>query len=86
MWYVYIVRCKDKSLYTGITTDIARRVSEHNKGKGGACTRVRRPVKLLYQEQYLTRSEALKREYQIKQCTCAEKLALTKLKILDKKT
>lgn len=76
MWYVYILRCTDGVLYTGSTTDISRRVKEHNKEKGGACTRVRLPVKLVYREVYETRSEALKRESQIKHWPRTKKLAL----------
>ena len=76
MWCVYIVRCADKSLYTGITTDGERRVKEHNLKKGGNYTRSRIPVKLIYQETGLSRSKALKREAQIKRCTKKEKEAL----------
>ncbi|MFC1808307.1 GIY-YIG nuclease family protein [Candidatus Omnitrophota bacterium] len=75
MWYLYIVLCKDNSLYTGITTDIKRRISEHNTGKGGACTAARRPVKLVYHEQRSSKGEALKREAQIKRWTHAKKIA-----------
>ena len=73
-WYVYVVRCSDNSLYTGITTDIERRVSEHNNGKAAAAyTRSRRPVQLVYQEACQTRSEATKREIEIKQLSRVEK-------------
>ena len=75
MWYVYILRCADGILYTGITTDISRRVTEHNRKQGGACTRVRLPVKLVYKEPYQTRSEALKREVQIKSWPRQKKLS-----------
>ncbi len=77
-WYVYIVRCSDESLYTGITTDPERRVLEHNTGgrKGAGCTRARRPVSLVYTENAASRSSAAKREYQIKQLSRKEKLAL----------
>lgn len=77
MHYVYILECNDGTLYTGYTTDLVRRVYEHNYTKLSAkYTRVRRPVKLLYSEEYNTRSEACKREYQIKQLSRKEKLNL----------
>ena len=66
MWYVYCVRCRDGSVYTGVTTDPERRLREHNEGKGGAYTQANRPVKLIYQESLLDRSSALRREYEIK--------------------
>ncbi|GLX82824.1 GIY-YIG nuclease family protein [Thalassotalea eurytherma] len=67
-WYVYFVRCADNSLYGGITTDLKRRVAEHNNDnkKGAKYTRTRRPVTLVYSEQCLDKSSAAKREYQIK--------------------
>jgi putative endonuclease len=76
MWYVYIISCSDNSLYTGITTDIPRRLDEHNSGKGGRYTRIRMPVKLLHKENYPSRSKALKREIQIKTFSKKEKLVL----------
>ncbi|AFS79419.1 GIY-YIG domain protein [Gottschalkia acidurici 9a] len=66
MNYVYIVECKDGTLYTGWTTDLKRRISEHNSGKGAKYTRARGPVKLKYFEKFDTKQEAMKREYQIK--------------------
>lgn len=77
-WQVYIVRCADDSLYTGIARDLKRRIAEHNadNGPGASYTRSRRPVKLVYQEAAADRSMASKREYQIKQLSRAEKLAL----------
>lgn len=69
-WYVYMLRCSDDTLYTGITTDVERRVREHNgelKGKGAKCTRARRPVRLVHQETCADRSTAGKREWEIKQ-------------------
>lgn len=65
--FVYIVRCSDGSLYTGYTTDVARRVAEHNAGTGAKYTRGRRPVQLVYQEAHATVSDAMQREYAIKQ-------------------
>jgi putative endonuclease len=78
MWYVYIISCSDNSLYTGTTTDISRRVKEHDSGKGGGYTRARLPVKLVHKETCSTRSLALKREFRIKCLTRDEKLALIK--------
>lgn len=67
MWFVYIVRCADSSLYTGITRDIERRIREHNTTKrGSAYIKSKRPVVLVYQESATTRSAALKREAEIK--------------------
>ena len=65
-WSVYILRCGDGSLYTGIAKDVRARVKQHSEGRGATYTRTRLPVKLLYQEDALTRSEALVREAQIK--------------------
>ena len=77
-WTVYILRCADGSLYTGITRDVARRVKEHNSHKllAARYTRSRRPVVLVYQERTATRSAACKREYRVKQMTRADKLRL----------
>jgi putative endonuclease len=77
-WTVYIVRCIDGSLYTGIAKDVARRIEEHNADNLRAAnyTRTRRPVALAYQEPAATRSAAGKREYQIKQLSRMEKEAL----------
>jgi len=67
MYYVYIVECSDHTLYTGIATELERRIEEHNGSeKGAKYTRVRRPVKLVYSEKYPDRSTASKREYEIK--------------------
>lgn len=79
-WFVYIVRCADRSLYTGVTTDIVRRINEHNLSKrhAAAYTRARRPVLLVYKELLPSRSSALKREYQIKQMTSRDKEMLIK--------
>ncbi len=77
-WSVYLVRCADKSLYTGIAKDVGARVSAHNSGKGAAYTRSRRPVTLVYRKNGLTRSAALIEEARIKALKRAEKLALLK--------
>ena len=65
-WTVYILRCGDGSLYTGIAKDVRARVKQHSEGRGATYTRTRLPVKLLYQQEGLTRSKALIREAQIK--------------------
>ena len=77
-WRVYMLRCADGSLYTGITTDITRRVAEHNGegGPGARYTRSRRPVELVYVEPADSRAEAARREAAIKQLDRARKLAL----------
>ena len=79
-WTIYIVRCSDDSLYTGIARDVVKRVGEHNSGKALAAnyTRARRPVVLVYRETAQTRSEALKREYAIKQLSRKKKEELVK--------
>ena len=75
-WAVYIARCRDGSLYTGVAKDVAARLAKHNAGKGAAYTRSRRPVALLYSELALTRSEALRREAGIKALPRPRKEAL----------
>ena len=74
--FVYIVRCSDNSLYTGYTNNIEARINKHNAGKGAKYTKTRRPVVLVYQEIYETKSEALRREYEIKTFTRQRKLKL----------
>ncbi len=79
MYFVYILECKDKTLYTGYTNDLKKRLDHHNHSKQGAhYTKIRRPVKLLYSENFPTLKEALSREYSIKKLTRAEKLKLIK--------
>ena len=75
-WYVYILRCSDGTLYTGSTTDPARRLAAHNSGRGAKYTRVRRPCVQVYCEGAETKSAALRREAAIKKLSRAEKLAL----------
>lgn len=79
-WNVYILRCADGTLYTGIAPDVEKRLQKHNEGKGAKYTRGRTPVELVYQEPYPNRAEASKREYQIKQLSRAEKLDLIEKK------
>lgn len=71
--HVYIVACEDGTYYTGYTTDVERRVAEHNEGTGAKYTRGRRPVELVHAETYASQSEAMQREYAIKQLRRAEK-------------
>lgn len=80
MYYVYLIECKDKSIYTGITTDVARRFNEHKAGKGGHYTRAHGARRVLYSEPAATRSAALKREAEIKKWTREKKLALARTK------
>jgi putative endonuclease len=77
-WYVYILRCADNSLYTGVTLDVKKRLDEHNgvTGNGAKYTRARRPVKLVYREESASRSDACKREYDIKSLSKTEKESL----------
>lgn len=77
MYYLYILKCSDKTLYTGITVDLKRRIKEHNTSKLGAkYTSARRPVKLVYSKKFANRSKAQKEESKIKKLSRAEKLKL----------
>ena len=75
-WHVYILRCTDGTLYTGIATDVNARLVTHNAGKGAKYTRGRLPVTLAYQEAAASHSAALKREHAIKRLSAAEKRRL----------
>ena len=75
-WYLYILRCKDGSLYTGITTDVEKRLETHRKGKGAKYTRGRGPLELVYSEECGTHSDALKRELAVKALTREQKTEL----------
>lgn len=83
MYFVYLIECSDKSIYTGITTDVQRRFNEHKSKKGGHYTSSKQVVRVLYTEQYKTRGEALKREAQIKGWRKEKKLALVLNKLKD---
>lgn len=85
-WFVYILRCADDSLYTGVTTDTARRLNEHNLNDrlGAKYTRCRRPVNLVFQETCVDRSAACKREAEIKKMSRLAKLRLLKNENSDK--
>jgi len=76
MYYVYLIQCEDKSIYTGITNDLRRRYQEHKNKIAGHYTRAHKVEKILYTEQFQTRSEALKRESQIKGWRREKKLKL----------
>jgi len=76
-YFVYVLKCNDGTLYTGITVDVKKRLKEHNESlKGAKYTRARRPVALVYSEESTDRSSASKREYAIKKLTRKEKLEL----------
>ena len=66
MWFVYVLLCRDGSLYTGYTDDVERRFNLHQSGKGGKYTRSHKPIKVVYQEKFNSKSEALKKELEIK--------------------
>ncbi|NLB89015.1 MAG: GIY-YIG nuclease family protein [Syntrophomonadaceae bacterium] len=73
MFFVYILQCSDNSFYTGYTNDIDKRLRTHNEGKASKYTRTRLPVKIVYVEEFVTKSEAMKREIEIKKLTRAQK-------------
>ncbi len=80
MNYTYMLECADGTLYTGWTNDLVKRLKTHNAGRGGRYTRSRLPVKLVYVEEHEQRSEAMRREVQIKQLPRTEKLKLIQSK------
>ncbi|MCI8639542.1 MAG: GIY-YIG nuclease family protein [Coprococcus sp.] len=80
MNYTYILQCSDGTFYTGWTTDITRRLKTHNAGRGAKYTKTRRPVELVYLEEYETRADAMKREIQIKKMNRKRKMALIEKK------
>jgi len=75
-WYVYILECQDKTLYVGVTLDVAKRLKEHNTTSICKYTRIRKPLKLVYQEECLNHHEARGKELLLKEFTREEKLAL----------
>jgi putative endonuclease len=75
-WFVYVVRCRDGTLYTGISRDVAARLAKHNQGKGARYTRGRGPVALVHSERTSSHAAALRREAAIKRLPRTEKLAL----------
>lgn len=76
VYFVYLLECADGSIYTGITTDVSRRLKEHKDGTGGHFTRAKGAKRILYKEKHPNRSAALKREAEIKRWSRAKKLAL----------
>ena len=76
MNYTYMVECSDGTLYTGWTNNLEKRIKAHNDGKGAKYTKTRLPVRLIYYEEFLTKEEAMQREYRIKCLTRTEKLSL----------
>ena len=85
IWHVYILRCADGSLYTGITNDIDRRIRAHNRGRGAAYTRGRRPVRLVYRERKKSRGAALSREIAIKRLDRTQKKNLIRRRRLARR-
>jgi len=76
-WYVYMLICRDETIYTGVTTDPKKRLAEHNSGVNGAkYTRSRRPVSMVYLEEVPSRSDAASREYRLKRLSRQQKLRL----------
>lgn len=76
MNYTYIVKCSDGSLYTGWTNNLEKRIKDHNAGRGAKYTKARRPVVLVYNEEFPTKQEAMKREWEIKRLSRKEKLSM----------
>ena len=76
MNYTYIVKCSDGSLYTGWTNNLEKRIKDHNAGRGAKYTKARRPVVLVYKEEFSTKQEAMKREWEIKRLSRKEKLSM----------
>ncbi len=81
MWFIYVLLCEDNSLYTGSTKDLEKRFETHKKGKGGKYTRSHKPLKVIYTEQFETKSDALKREIQIKSWSRGMKIKNLALKL-----
>ncbi|MDD5224622.1 MAG: GIY-YIG nuclease family protein [bacterium] len=79
-WFFYILKCRDGSLYSGITNNLENRLDFHNRGKGAKYTRSHRPVRLVYREEYSDRSEAAKREIEVKSRHREKKIQLIKTK------
>ena len=84
MFYAYILRCRDGSLYCGYTNDLQQRLQAHNSGTGSKYTRSRLPVELVYYEEFQTKNEALSREWHLKQLSHAQKLSLFETAVTGK--
>ncbi len=83
MNYTYILKCSDGTYYTGWTNNLEKRVSDHNQGRGAKYTKARRPVELIYYEEFITKEEAMKREYAIKHLTRLKKEQLISEKSIE---
>lgn len=83
MWFVYVLLCEDNSLYTGSTNNLEKRFLDHKNGKGGKYTRSHKPLKLIYKEEFATKSEALKREIEIKSWNRRKKIKDLRLPVKD---
>lgn len=83
MYFIYILLCEDQSLYTGSTNDVEKRFLAHKVGKGSKYTRSHKPLKVIYQEKLSTKSEALKRELEIKSWNRKKKIQMLKLFLVD---
>lgn len=81
IWFVYLLRCVDGTLYTGITKDVCRRIRQHNDGTASRYTRSRRPVALVYQEAYASRGAALRQEAAIKALPRRRKVSMSRLAV-----
>lgn len=81
MWFVYILLCADGTFYTGATNNLEKRFTDHQNGKGGKYTRSHKPLKIIYQEQFKSHSEALKRESEIKRWSREKKICTLNLAI-----
>ncbi len=81
MWYVYILLCADNSLYTGSTNNLEKRFLDHRSGKGGRYTRSHKPLRIIYQEKLNSKSEALKREIEIKSWNRKKKIKILEREI-----
>ena len=77
-WYLYLAKCSDKTIYTGIAKDVSARIEKHNLGKGAKYTSTRTPVKLIYHEEHNNRVSAMKRELEIKRWPQKKKVELSK--------
>lgn len=78
MNYTYMVKCKDETIYTGWTNNLEKRMKAHNEGKGARYTRSRRPVELVYYEEFATKEEAMRRENAIKRLSRSQKIKIIK--------
>ena len=76
MYYAYLLRCADDTLYAGYTDDLSKRVAVHNQGKGAKYTRANKPIKIVYTKEFDNKSDALKEEFRIKHLTKEEKIKL----------